>query len=186
MSIPITEFLPGTLLFRKDVYTGLVEHYGILLQASQSWVAHIDKSESGHLRVKTESFEEFAAGLPVKAEPVQIAVPIEEMWNRIEWVRQNRIPYGMLEWGQSWNCETFARYARDGVPQSTQASNANGFLAATLFGFGALGVLAMAASALSGGADGCEAEANKAFEEKSFDQRVQRYRDSRGRFASGE
>jgi hypothetical protein len=166
--------LPGTLVWRKDVHVGLVNHYGVVLQTSPCFVAHIDKSATRHLRVKVESFEEFAAGLQVTFEPVAEPVPLDEMWVRVNDVAQAKRPFGLLCWGEDWNCESFARFVRDGLPKSEQAVGAN-----LLLGVAAvIGVLALAAS-------GEEAsEGTQAASGVRYDVKARRYRDSKGRFAT--
>lgn len=112
---------PGTLLFRKDVYKQLVNHYGIVVQESPCVIAHIDKTQEGFLNPKIELYETFAAGIHVTAEPSAAPVPVDELWNRLESVRQTKRPYGLMAWGDAWNCESFARFVRDGIARSTQA-----------------------------------------------------------------
>lgn len=156
--------LPGTLVWRKDAHVGLVNHYGVVLQTSPCFVAHIDKSVAGDLRVKVEPFEQFAEGRPVTYEPVNEPVPLEEMWVRVNDVARSKRPFGLLCWGEDWNCESFARFVKGGLPQSKQAVGTNLLLG------GAAVVLALAAL---GGAG------------STYDANAGRYRDSKGRFTSG-
>lgn len=157
---------PGSLAWRKDVRLGLVDHYGVVVQSWPLVIAHIDKSITGHLHVKVEPFETFAEGREVTFEPVAEPVPLDVMWTRVEAVARSKRPFGLLCWGEDWNCESFARFVKDGLPQSEQAVGAN-----VLLGTAALvGVVALVAS---GGTD------------SSYDANVGRYRDRKGRFTSG-
>ncbi len=116
--------MPGTLVWRRDLHVGLVNHYGVVL-TDDLHIAHIDKASAGHLRVKIEAAEKFAAGQPWFYEPRAAPVALDAMWPRVEQVRKERRPFGLLCWGESWNCESFARYVRDGIAQSLQAASAN-------------------------------------------------------------
>ena len=126
-------YLPGCLLLRDDVYIGLVKHYGVMMSQSPIVIAHIDKSAEGKLRVKLESFETFAAGREVRYLPVTTPVALELMRQRIDDVERKGPPFGLLEIGQAWNCESFARYISTGTPCSTQADAAKGLGAVALF-----------------------------------------------------
>ena len=127
--------LPGSLLWRKDVNLGIVDHYGILLHANPPLVAHIEKEmlpnagPPGHLRTKIEAYEEFAAGSDVTAEAVERAVPVDVMWNRVQAVSEAKKPFGLMAFGESWNCESFARFVRDGIAHSVQAQKGKEALA---------------------------------------------------------
>ena len=122
--------LAGALVWRDDVHLGVVDHYGVAVQTFPvPAVAHIDKSTTGHLNVKIESLEDFAQGRQVKFEPVEAAIPLEQMWDRIVAVKNARLPFGLLTFGQDWNCESFARYVRAGLPVSNQAEGFKTFLA---------------------------------------------------------
>jgi len=162
----VTNLLPGTLVWREDVHVGLVSHYGIVLQTWPCYVGHIDKSQTGHLRVKVEPFETFAQGRQVRCEPVDHPIPLDAMWTRVNAVAQAKKPFGLLCWGQDWNCESFARFVKCGLPHSEQAAGANKVL------LGLVAVGAFAALVSSGSST-------------SFDANVGRYRDRNGRFAAG-
>jgi len=115
-------FQPGALVLRPDVHVGLVNHYGVVVQTFPvPAVAHIDKNNAGHLNVKIETLEEFGQGREVKYEPVESAVPLAEMWNRVHDVAQARRPFGLLAFGETWNCESFANFVKQGLPVSRQA-----------------------------------------------------------------
>ena len=122
-------FLAGALVWRDDVHLGVVDHYGVAVQTFPvPAVAHIDKSATGHLNVKIESLEDFGQGRPVKFEPVATPVPLEQMWDRIVAVKNARLPFSLLAFGEAWNCESFARYVRAGLPVSNQAEGAKKLL----------------------------------------------------------
>src|SRR5216684_2418863 len=106
--------LPGSLLWRKDSYVGVVDHYGILLQAFPPVVAHIDKSIEGYLQPRVEAYEQFAAGRQVMGEPVAEAIPLEVMWPRVNEIARVKRPFGLMAFGDTWNCESFARHVREG------------------------------------------------------------------------
>jgi hypothetical protein len=170
---PVTTLLPGTLVWRDDVHVGLVSHYGIVLQTWPCYVAHIDKSQTGHLRPKVEPFDAFAQGRQVWCEPVRGPVPLEEMWTRVNEVAQAKRPFGLLCWGDDWNCESFANFVKSGLPHSEQATSAN----KVLFGVAVVGALAaLVTSAAS--TDTSSASST------SFDPKVGRYRDRKGRFVA--
>lgn len=121
--------LPGSLLWRKDVHTGLVDHYGVVLALAPLQVAHIDKGAGGRLRVKRhDSFEEFAAGHSVTYERRTTAVPREAMERRIGEVQNSPPLFGLLAIGNRWNCESFAKYVSQGTPASAQATVVKGLV----------------------------------------------------------
>lgn len=122
--------LPGSLLWRKDVHTGLVDHYGVVLALNALRVAHIDKGVEGRLRIKrNDSFEEFAAGHAVTYERRTTPVSRDAMERRITEIENSPPPFGLLAMGNDWNCESFARYISQGAPESTQATVAKGIFA---------------------------------------------------------
>jgi hypothetical protein len=176
--------LPGTLLFRKDVYKHLVDHYGIVVQEAPCYVAHIDKTDTGHLNVKLDPYHVFAGGWPVQAEFVDTPIALPDIWKRLEWVRQNKLPYGMLCWGPTWNCESFARYVRSGLAVSRQASDANGVLGIVA----AIGSLIWLASQSSdtprSNPSSAPRHAAASTPTPTFDHRTRRYRDPFGRFVA--
>ena len=53
--------VPGSLVWRKDVHVGLVDHYGVVLSVDPLVVAHIDKDSRLKLRVRLESMVDSAA-----------------------------------------------------------------------------------------------------------------------------
>lgn len=126
--------LPGSLLWRKDLHIGLVDHYGVLLQSNPPLIAHIEKVPStdsayeGYLRPKVESFEVFAAGRAVMAEAISHAVPLDQMWPRVQEVASAKRLFGFFTFDNDWNCESFARYVRDGSARSLQAEDGKGWL----------------------------------------------------------
>lgn len=123
------DFQPGALVWRDDVHVGLVSHYGVMVQTFPiPAVAHIDKTDTGHLNVKVQSLEEFAQGREVKYEPAAAPVPLGEMWNRVSAVAQAKLPFGLFAFGEDWNCESFARYVKNGLPVSEQAEGFKKFL----------------------------------------------------------
>src|SRR5713101_6427042 len=126
--------LPGSLLWRKDSYVGVVDHYGILLQAFPPVVAHIDKSIEGYLQPRVESYEQFAAGRQV-------------MWPRVNEIARVKRPFGLMAFGDTWNCESFARHVREGIARSTQAISAKEAL--VILGV-TVGVVALIATATKG------------------------------------
>lgn len=132
--------LPGSLVWRKDVHAGLVDHYGVVLALDPLRVAHIDKGAEGRLRVKRDdSFEEFAAGHPVTYERRTIAVPRDVMERRIGEIENAPPPFGLLAIGNRWNCESFAKFVSQGSPTSAQAATAKGIISvAALFGLAIL------------------------------------------------
>ncbi len=171
---PATALLPGALVWRDDVHLGLVSHYGIVLQTWPCYVAHIDKSQAGHLRVKVEPFEAFAQGRQVWFEPVVQPVALEDMWTRVNAVSEAKKPFGLLCWGEDWNCESFARFVKSGLPHSEQATSAN----KVFLGVAVVGALAaLLSSATSSGTSSSSST--------SFDAKVGRFRDRKGRFAAG-
>lgn len=172
-STPAAALLPGALVWRDDVHLGVVSHYGIALQTWPCYVAHIDKNQTGHLRVKVEPFEAFAQGRQVWFEPVAQPVRLEEMWTRVNAVAAAKKPFGLLCWGEDWNCESFARFVKSGLPHSEQATNANKML----FGVAVVGALA---ALVSSGTSSPASSGSSA----SFDAKVGRYRDRNGRFAA--
>ncbi len=139
--------LPGSLLWRKDSYVGVVDHYGILLQAFPPVVAHIDKSIEGYLQPRVESYEQFAAGRQVMGEPVAEAIPLEVMWPRVNEIARVKRPFGLMAFGDTWNCESFARHVREGIARSTQAISAKEAL--VILGV-TVGVVALIATATKG------------------------------------
>lgn len=157
--------VPGTFVWRKDVYLGFVDHYGIVVQSSPCFVANIDKSATRRLNVKIEPFAVFAAGRPVIAELPPAPVDLNTMWLRVRAVAASQRPFGLLTWGQDWNCESFARFVRDGIPRSTQADGANVVIGVSVL----TGVVGLLAAALRG---------------PKFDRSVGRYRDAQGRFVA--
>lgn len=163
--MPVPTLLPGTLVWREDVHFGVVNHFGVVLQTQPCYVANIDKGETGRLRVKVESLETFAQGRQVTYEPVDRPVPLEVMWTRVNEVARANPTFGLLCWGYDWNCESFARFVRSGLPRSEQAAGANAVL--LVLAAGTFAVLASRGSS------------------SSFDDNVGRYRDSKGRFTSG-
>jgi hypothetical protein len=155
---------PGTLVWREDVHFGAVNHFGVVLQTWPCYVAHIDKGETGHLRVRVEPLVAFAHGRQVTYEPVDEPVPLDAMWTRVNDVAQAKRPFGLLCWGEDWNCESFAHFIKSGLAHSEQAASANG----VLFGAAVVGAFALLAR---GGFS-------------SYDANVGRYRDGKGRFMS--
>src|SRR5260370_9265762 len=121
--------LPGSLLWRKDLKLNAVDRYRALLQSWPPLVAHINKSVDGYLEPRVESFEAFAAGREVKAEPAPSPIPIDEMWSRVQEIARARRPFGLMAFGEAWNCESFARYVRQGIAHSVQATSAKEALA---------------------------------------------------------
>lgn len=96
------------------------------------------------------------------------------MWTRVNAVAQAKKPFGLLCWGDDWNCESFANFVKSGLPHSKQATTAN----KVLFGAAALGALAaLATSAASSGTSSGSST--------SYDPKVGRFRDRRGRFVAG-
>ena len=125
-----TGFLPGAVLSRPDLHTGGVQHYGVLLlpYPHSQQVADVDKGEGGLIRVRLCSMEEFAAGHQVTYEPIDSPIPLSLMWSRIQAVVETRRAFGLLALGENWNCESFARYVREGSARSSQAESALGIL----------------------------------------------------------
>jgi hypothetical protein len=72
--------------------------------------------------VKVEPLDIFAPGRLVKYELVDRPISLEQMWPRVNAVAQAKKPFGLLAWGDTWNCESFARYVKSGLPHSEQAS----------------------------------------------------------------
>jgi hypothetical protein len=172
-----TALVPGTLVWREDVHLGLVSHFGIVLQTWPCYVAHIDKSQTGHLRVKVEPFEAFTQGRQVWFEPVVQPVSLEDMWTRVNAVAQAKKPFGLLCWGEDWNCESFARFVKSGLPHSEQATSAN----KVLFGVAVVGALAALVSSATSSDTSSDTSSGSS---TSFDAKVGRFRDRKGRFAA--
>lgn len=166
--------IPGTLVWRKDLHLGLVYHYGVVLALGGARVAHIDKNQAGCLHVKIESLDEFAAGKKVTFELLETPVSLDAMWDRVQEVERSKRPFGLLNWGDDWNCETFARFVKKGIPESTQADAGN----AALILAGAVAVLGALVSAAQ---DSTPARANS--QSVTYDAALGRYRDGMGRFA---
>lgn len=177
---PATALLPGALVWRDDVHLGVVSHYGIVLQTWPCYVAHIDKSQTGHLRVKVETFEAFAEGRQVWFQPVVKPVPLEDMWTRVNAVAQTKKPFGLLCWGDDWNCESFANFVKSGLPHSEQATTANKVLLGVAL-VGALAALVTSAASTDTSSGSSTASSGSS---TSFDPKVGRYRDRKGRFVA--
>jgi hypothetical protein len=129
--VPFDRLADGTIVRRRTMQTPLAHHYGFKIGWDE--VLHIDKSEAGLIRVRRESFAEFAAGHPV--EIGSGPPPGLDIWQievRLLDLQQKQVRYDLLGLN-GMNCESFVRYLVEGKATSTQVQNA--------VALGALGLL---------------------------------------------
>jgi len=108
----------GSILWRRDLVTGLVNHFGCVRDFNDVW--HVDKADTRHLRFKRDTIEGFAAGKQVQIELARFGI---DSWTIDERVRQLHSQQHMYD-PLGRNCEHAARFFSTGVAKSTQVDNA--------------------------------------------------------------
>jgi hypothetical protein len=108
----------GSLLWRRDLKTGAVFHFGAVRAFNQ--VVHVDKAETRHLRFNTEDLATFAAGKEVQIELAPAGIDSSTIDARVRQLHSQQQMYNLF----GRNCEHAARFFATGVAISKQVDNA--------------------------------------------------------------